>query len=886
MAIQQLMLGVGAIKKTYADDVFSTYLYKGNSGGGNSNATQTITNGIDLATEGGLVWFKRRLHATDHYLVDTERGTTKYIKTNNDNTEATDSDSLTSFNTNGFTLGDDPSVNADTDFTSWTFRKSKGFFDVVTWTGAGETYKNISHNLGSVPGCIIVKKTSGGSGDWLVFHRDLNNGTNSWQYRVSLNNTWAEASAGQSFLYSAPTATQFQIGDWFTNNGTNYVAYVFAGGESTAATARSVEFDGSDDYLSIPDNDAWDISSSDATIECWVNFDSHNGHDGIIHNFHSTGLPGNGTSGWALEPVGKKFSFYWGTTAGGYGNVEGEEIPLGQWQHLAVTKSGSTITLYQNGVKTKSGTISGTMNPGVTPLRIGGDCVGEFCDCHISNVRLTKGQVLYTSSFKPPTEPLTTTSQGATASNVKLLCCNNSSATGSTVTPDTITSNNNGAIADTDSPFDDPAAFTFGDAGDQNVIKTGSYVGNGSSTGPKIDLGWEPQWILIKNITDANSYWMIFDSMRGIVSGGNSFALYSNGNDAEDTATNYIDLTSTGFKATIGSNTEVNKDGSTYIFTAIRRPDGYIGKPADAGTDVFTMDTGNASTTIPSMDSGFPVDFAFVKTVGSNTSWNASARLISEKFIKTDTTSAEDTSTGYPFDSNVGWGAADWLSSSVQSWMWKRHKGFDVVCYEGNSNNTDGANVHKHSLGKAPEMIWIKARSGGTYSGVTHWSMSHKGLNGGTNPWQYTMQLNLSDAEAATSNFGNTAPTSEVFYVGEPGNARTNHTSTQYIAFLFASVDGISKVGYYTGNGSGQTITTGFQPRFIIIKRTQYTQSWMVLDTTRGWGSGSDNYLQINDSVAQASHDFGAPTSTGFTLTASGDSYNSSSENYIYYAHA
>ena len=105
---------------------------------------------------------------------------------------------------------------------------------------------------------------------------------------------------------------------------------------------------------------------------------------------------------------------------------------------------------------------------------------------------------------------------------------------------------------------------------------------------------------------------------------------------------------------------------------------------------------------------------------------------------------------------------------------------------------------------------------------------------------------------------------------------------------LFASVDGISKVGSYTGNGaSSQTITTGFQPRFIIIKNIdQSGKSWMVLDTVRGWASGNDNYLQLNDSAAQLSHDFGNPTSTGFYLHGGGSTYNGSGTNYIYYAHA
>ena len=102
---------------------------------------------------------------------------------------------------------------------------------------------------------------------------------------------------------------------------------------------------------------------------------------------------------------------------------------------------------------------------------------------------------------------------------------------------------------------------------------------------------------------------------------------------------------------------------------------------------------------------------------------------------------------------------------------------------------------------------------------------------------------------------------------------------------LFASVEGISKVGYYAGNSSGQTITTGFQPRFVIIKGIDIGASWYVLDTVRGWGAGNDKSLEINTTQAQNTGDFGAPTSTGFTLTGH-NVYNGTGYNYIYYAHA
>ena len=108
---------------------------------------------------------------------------------------------------------------------------------------------------------------------------------------------------------------------------------------------------------------------------------------------------------------------------------------------------------------------------------------------------------------------------------------------------------------------------------------------------------------------------------------------------------------------------------------------------------------------------------------------------------------------------------------------------------------------------------------------------------------------------------------------------------------LFASVDGISSVGYYDGVDGEQTITTGFQPRFVIIKRISDADHWFVLDTTRGWGSGNDQALELDTTDAQSSVQAGAPTSTGFTVPAlSGNSFaygiNGNGYKFVYYAHA
>jgi hypothetical protein len=214
----------------YIEDVFSTYLYTG------TGASLNIVNNIDLSTEGGLVWIKDRdSGAKGHALFDTARGVNKKLQTQSTAAEFSGANQLTAFNTNGFNLGSDTDPNGSgTTYVSWTFRKQPKFFDVVTWTGTGSN-RTIAHNLGSVPGCIIVKRTDT-TADWAVYHRSLAN----TQYMV-LNSTAAVATGATWWNSTTPTDAVFSLGTEATVNasGGTYVAYVLAhdaGGFGLAGT--------------------------------------------------------------------------------------------------------------------------------------------------------------------------------------------------------------------------------------------------------------------------------------------------------------------------------------------------------------------------------------------------------------------------------------------------------------------------------------------------------------------------------------------------------------------------------------------------------------------------------------------------------------------------
>ncbi len=313
---------------------------------------------------------------------------------------------------------------------------------------------------------------------------------------------------------------------------------------------------------------------------------------------------------------------------------------------------------------------------------------------------------------------------------------------------------------------------------------------------------------------------------------------------------------------------------------AIRRPDGLVGKPPEVGTDAFAMDVGNNSSDGPAFDSNFAVDFALLQQPSSSgLDWRSFARLTGTKSLATNTTASQVTESYNTSDYNDGFTSG--YSNVWQSWMWKRHAGFDVITYAGIS----ATRSIPHNMGIAPEMMWIKSRT----SGSQEWRVYHKGLNGGTNPQEYTMNLNSSSGE---SNIGAggfwDVPTNT--HITLHSNGSINFNSNDFIAMLFATTD-VSKVGFWIGDGTNnRQITTGFQPRIILVSLANQGggYGWQMMDSVRGFigtGGSGNEILRLDNTNQQSSQNtYFTPNATGFTITES--AFNGSSQNWIYYAHA
>lgn len=203
-------------------EVFSADTYTGNAG------TQTITNDIDLAGSGGMVWIKGR-SGFKHVLVSDAPPVTplvRTISTNSSDGPVIDADAVTAFNSDGFSIGPDADVNnSGAPYVAWTFRREPTFFDVLQYTGNGST-QNVSHNLGSVPGCILVKRFDS-IGDWQVYHR-ANTANPETDYLVA-NEDDATADLNTVWNDTAPTDSVFSVGANSKVNGSaaKYLAILF-----------------------------------------------------------------------------------------------------------------------------------------------------------------------------------------------------------------------------------------------------------------------------------------------------------------------------------------------------------------------------------------------------------------------------------------------------------------------------------------------------------------------------------------------------------------------------------------------------------------------------------------------------------------------------------
>jgi len=420
----------------------------------------------------------------------------------------------------------------------------------------------------------------------------------------------------------------------------------------------------------------------------------------------------------------------------------------------------------------------------------------------------------------------------------------------------------------------------FGLTGTDNVISCGSYTGSATDWAAGASLGYEPQWVLIKNITSGTANWNIFDNMRGMfVSSADDPVLFPNLSNAEE-AYNLIRPTATGFE--VSNSSRVGGAGNTCIYIAIRR--GPMKVPT-TGTSVYSPVTytgdGAASRAVTT---GFVSDVVWTKSRSNATEWMSSTLLAgTQRILIQNTTDAEvNVSGGFiTAYNNTGFtfGTAEpRYNTNARTYVvegFSRAPSFmDVVCYSGTGANR----TVTHNLAAVPELMIVKGRSA---------SGSWVVYSAPRGPTEF-MTLNSNSASGSDSGiyWNSTAPTASVFSLSTGGLVNTSNAT--YVNYLFTSCPGVSRVGSYTGTGATQVINCGFTggSRFVLIKATSTTGDWYVWDSARGIVAGNDPYLLLNSTAAEVTNtDWVDTAATGFELSnAGGNLVNSNGVSYIFLA--
>jgi len=420
----------------------------------------------------------------------------------------------------------------------------------------------------------------------------------------------------------------------------------------------------------------------------------------------------------------------------------------------------------------------------------------------------------------------------------------------------------------------------FGLAGTDNVISCGSYTGAGSpyTGGSEVTLGYEPQWVLIKSADNATN-WVMIDNMRGWEAGTSGLQnwLYANTSGAENTGGQLAYITSTGFKP-YGSS--LTNNTGTYIYIAIRR--GPMKVPT-VGTSVYDAEAFTGTGATRAITTLSAPDMAWIRDYKNFT--NSNTIQVYDRLrgngvrLRTGLTNGDNTNAAFLQFNNqmlatVGNDSETNGSGALNvAWAFKRAPGFfDEVCYTGTGANPTN---FSHNLGAVPELMIFKKRSN-----TDRWECYSAAL-GSTK----RIDLNTDGAATTVSIWGGT-PTATQFSLTD--NANVNQTGQTYVAYLFATCAGVSKVGSYTGTGTTLQINCGFTggARFVLIKRTDSTGDWYVWDSARGIIAGNDPYLLLNSTAAEVtSTDYVDTYSAGFEISSTAPAaINASAGSFIFLA--
>ncbi len=905
-AIQALTFGTNGfylpMKQTTEAEGFSTVTYTG------SGSAQSIEG---VGFEPDLVWTKARDSTTDHKIYDSVRGVTKALESNTTDAETAFSQQLKSFDTNGFSLGSNAVVNgAGRNYVAWCWDAGSGSavsntdgattsnvkantdkgFSICSWT-VGSENSTVGHGLNSAPEVILMKSRSYALG-WAVQHTGL---TNMTDRVLSLNTDSAEITAGTS--WSAPTSTTFGTSSALVISGETWVGYCFHS-VSGYSSIGSYTGNGSTTGPTVTTNFpvAFVMIKRTDVADNWIIYDNtrspvNPADKGLFPNDSSQELTGNDIDFNASD-------FQLKTSDNGFNASGGTYIYMAFADTRDATFFGDTSG---NGNNWTPNALNNTDVVLDSPVAGGNFCTWNSLSNGTGTLSEGNLKLSGTATATARTNSTISVSSGKWYFETHLTASQTYTTVGIGQTSAT-----NQNVGQTSTSY----GFIFEQAQKINSNTTASY-GNTLATGDVFMCAFDldnNELFFGKNGTWFNSSDPATNTSPAYSISNGSYHVMARPYNASSVITaNFGQDSSFAGNETPQGNTDDNGVGdfqyappsgflalatSNLPLPAITAPDEYFNTLLYTGTGSSLSVTG----------ANFQPDWTWIKkrSGAENHALYDAVRGATNR-LQSNVTAGEGSGGLTSFDSDgftvsglngtdgengftyVAWnwlagnGTVSNTSGSITSTVSANQTaGFSISTYTG--NGTSGA-TFGHGLSQKPDMVILKRRSSSEA-----WPVWVGG--GGFGATEY-MRLNTTiPKDTATSLFNSTLPTSSVITLGNGGFSNANNET--YVCYAFNSVESYSKIGSYTGNGStdGTFVNLGFRPSWIMVKRTDSTSNWLILDNKREGYNPDQDGLDANGSGTEGTAEQSDFLSNGFKVRNNSSGSNASGGTFIFLAFA
>ena len=888
-------------------DDFNVLTYTGNGG------TQTITG---LSFQPDFVWLKKRNADNEQLLIHPNVGIGEYYRPSYASAgRDVNSSRITALNNNGFTLGGDGQVNNNNDtYVAYCWKVNGGTIvsntdgttnssvqvnaekgiSMITYSGAGAD-RTVGHGLGKVPELFFMMDRYNGGG-WRMWHKDLDNADKYLEM-----GTGGQQTSGSIWSGEKPTSSVFHLGNVVPPNGSGraHVCWAFTsidkhskfssyiGNGSSAGPIVNLGFKpafliirriDAGDHFYMFDNKRQTSNPRNVALFMNTSIPEAQGNLGTGVDFLSNGFQVTSTDSGINANSGKYIYMAWAadpdattptladsfSTVAYTGNSSTQSIEgLGFSPNLVWIKGrnntyvhglydtirGPLYRLRSNGTNANELVSAGTT--GADSL-ISFDSDGFTLGSDIGQNQSGNNYVAW--AWKADDDEPTITLDEADIS-ARAVYTFESNA-------NDVTTNYNATasgITYSSGKFGNAATYSGTNASSGSKIYVSNSVYGSSTSVFSVSL-----WIKCTNTSGE----IPIAGNGGTIGGTKGYALYLN--------SGFVALT---FRSSNGNEDfyygdRINDNAWHHLVLTFNNGEYALYK--DGIEHIAGTTTNFLNNTTPSFDTYF----------GNRWNRNESGviagqidqiRIYDGPLTAASVTALYNESTSQNSTLNIGTKEITSIKSIVSE---NANAGFSIVKWTG--DGVQGSKV-PHGLSVAPELIIMK-----DLSATNHWVVGNS-----SSGWTKAMHLDLTNADNASDLYwDDTAPTSTVFSLGHHSTAY-NVLGNEYIAYCFHSVSGYSKIGSYTGTAGALTVTTGFQPDFLMVKNaTTAGYSWYILDSVRGGSGGYMNrFLAAEDSQAETEVTNGdidvTFTSTGFqyaSTMSSTDGFNKSGDTYIYMA--